>query len=132
MANKTAEGVAEVGRQGLSYVLVGGGTALLEFGLFQLLYEVLHLPLELSNVCATLVATAANFLINRNVTFKSTSNPLKSLVLYCLLFIFNMTISTFAIATMVGWGIPSAVAKLVMQASVVVWNFIIYRKVIFV
>lgn len=124
--------LTETGRQGIAYVLVGGGTALLELGLFQLLFELLKLPLAVSNVSATVVATAVNFLLNRNVTFKSTSNPVRSLVLYIVLFGANMAISTFMIGTLVGLGLPSAVAKLIMQACVVVWNFVLYRKVIFI
>ena len=128
----TEQDGSTTGRQGITYLLVGGGTALLELGLFQIFYEFVHVPLAPSNVIATLVATATNFLLNRNVTFKSTSNPLRSLVLYCLLFLMNMTVSTLAIAAMVSIGIPSAFAKLVMQCCVVVWNFILYRKVIFI
>lgn len=124
--------LTETGRQGIAYILVGGGTALLELGLFQLLFELLKLPLAVSNVSATVVATAVNFLLNRNVTFKSTSNPVRSLVLYIVLFGANMAISTFMIGTLVGLGLPSAVAKLIMQACVVVWNFVLYRKVIFI
>lgn len=119
------------GRQGLSYVLVGGGTALLELGLFQLLYELIGLPLEPSNVLATIVATATNFLLNRSVTFKSSSSPVRSAILYCLLFAFNTTVSTLAIGFMVRFGLPSAIAKVLMQGAVVVWNFFIYRKIIF-
>ena len=120
------------GRQGISYILVGGGTALLELGLFQLLYEIFGLTLQVSNVAATVVATATNFLLNRSVTFKSTSNPVRSAVLYCALFAFHTTVSTLAISAMVGLGLPSAIAKVIMQGSVVVWNFFIYRKIIFV
>ena len=119
-------------RQGVSYLLVGGGTALLELGLFQLLYKLVGLPVEVSNVCATLVATASNFLLNRNVTFASTSNPLRSLVLYCVLIVVNMTVSTLAIKAMVGMNVPSVLAKLLMQGCVVVWNFVLYKKVIFI
>lgn len=119
-------------RQGVSYLLVGVGTALLELGLFQLLYKLVGLPVEVSNVCATLVATASNFLLNRNVTFASTSNPLRSLVLYCVLIVVNMTVSTLAIKAMVGMNVPSVLAKLLMQGCVVVWNFVLYKKVIFI
>ena len=124
--------LAATGKQGLTYVLVGGGTALLELGLFQLLYELFKLPLAPSNIAATVIATATNFLLNRNVTFKSTSNPVRSLVLYMLLFAANTAISTFMIGVLVGFGLPSAVAKLCMQCCVVLWNFVLYRKVIFV
>jgi putative flippase GtrA len=124
--------LSETGKQGIAYVLVGGGTALLELGLFQLLFELMKLPLAVSNVSATVVATAVNFLLNRNVTFKSTSNPVRSLVLYIMLFGANMAISTLMIGVLVGLGLPSAAAKLLMQACVVVWNFVLYRKLIFI
>lgn len=126
------KGITETSRQGIAYVLVGGGTALLELGLFQVLFELLKLPLAVSNVSATVVATAVNFLLNRNVTFKSTSNPMRSLVLYIVLFGANMAISTFMIGALVSLGLPSAVAKLIMQVCVVIWNFVLYRTVIFV
>lgn len=121
----------QTGKQGIAYLAVGGGTALLELGLFQLLYKLVEVPLGASNVIATIIATATNFLLNRNVTFKSTSNPMRSLVLYCLLFLANTTISTMAIKALVGAGVMSAIAKVIMQCCVVVWNFFLYRLVIF-
>lgn len=123
---------ASILRQGVKYVLVGGGSALLELGLFQVLYEIVGLALAPSNVTATVVATAANFLLNRTVTFNSTSNPARSVALYITLFVCNTLLSTFVISALVGQGIPSAVAKVCMQCAVVVWNFVLYRKVIFV
>lgn len=121
----------QTGRQGVAYLAVGVGTALLELALFQLLYKTVHLPIEYSNVIATVIATATNFLLNRNVTFKSTSNPVRSLILYCLLFLFNTTVSTVAIKALVAAGVMSTIAKMVMQCCVVIWNFFIYRIIIF-
>lgn len=122
---------ARAEKQGIAYLAVGAGTALFELAFFQLLYKLFHCPLGISNIIATVVATASNFLLNRSVTFKSTSNPLRSLVLYCLLFLANTAISTVAIEALVAKGVMSAIAKLVMQCCVVVWNFFLYRLVIF-
>ena len=44
--------------------------------------EAPHAPLVVANVTAVVLATALNFLLNRGVTFKSASNPVRSLVLY--------------------------------------------------
>ena len=119
-------------RQGGFYLAVGGASALLELCLFQGLYSFSPLGIELSNVVAVVVATAFNFLLNRTVTFKSTSSPVRSLVLYLLLFSFNLVFTTLAIRWMVSLGVHSAVAKVVTQCCVVAWNFMLYRKVIFV
>lgn len=130
--HRTAGQGNTLGRQGLGYLVVGAGTALLELGLFQLLYEVMGQTLILSNVAATVVATATNFILNRSVTFKSSSSPVRSLALYLLLLFANMAISTYVIGLLVALGLPSAIAKVIMQGCVVVWNFFIYRKLIFV
>ena len=119
-------------RQGLTYIVVGGSTALLELGLFQLLYEYLHVELAIANIIAVVVATCTNFLINRNVTFASTSNPARSIVLYAMLFCINLFISTNGIALLVSCGVHSAIAKIMLQGCIVLWNFVLYRKVIFV
>ncbi|MBQ9020487.1 MAG: GtrA family protein [Eggerthellaceae bacterium] len=130
--NVTSNTTREIGTQGVKYLAVGAGTALFELALFQGLFSFTPLGVEMSNIVAVLVATAANFLLNRNVTFKSTSNPVRSLVLYVLLFAFNLTFSTLVISWLVGIGCHSAVAKVATQACIVLWNFVIYRKIIFI
>lgn len=117
--------------QGFRYLLVGGSTALLELGLFQLFSTIFGLPIAPSNIAAVILATACNFALNRNFTFNSSSNPLRSLVLYCLLFGFNLAFSTQTIIFLTDKGMNSAIAKLITQACVTCWNFVLYRTVIF-
>lgn len=118
-------------RQGLWYLLIGGASALIELALFQVLYSFFHVGVAPANISAVVVATVFNFLMNRNVTFKSTSNPMRSLILYLLLFAANLALSTWAIAAMIGIGVPSAVAKIITQVAIATWNFFIYRALIF-
>ena len=120
-----------VGRQGFWYLFAGVSAALLELGLFQLLYTVFGMNVLWANAPATIIATGYNFLVNRNVTFKSSSNPVRSAILYMLLFFANVSVSTFAISAMVQAGVHSAIAKVIMQICVAGWNFILYRKVVF-
>ncbi len=115
----------------VKYVAVGGSTALLELVLFRLLFWVTGGNVAISNVSAVVVATACNFLLNRSVTFKSTSNPVRSGVLYILLLVFNTTFSTFAIGWMVNAGLVPSLAKAITQGCVVVWNYFLYRNVVF-
>ena len=82
----------------LIYLAVGGGTALLELVVFSVLYYVLILDPAVSNVVAVLIATATNFLLNGTVTFRGSSNLLRSVILYILLFLFNACFSTFTIS----------------------------------
>lgn len=118
-------------RQGLWYLFVGGSSALIEFVLFQVLYSLFHMGVAPANVVAVVVATVFNFLMNRTVTFKSTSNPVRSLILYLVLFAVNLALSTWAITAMISVGVHSAVAKIITQVAIATWNFFIYRALIF-
>lgn len=121
-----------IARQGALYLFVGAATALLELVLFQFLYACGVMDVAPANVTAVLVSTAVNFLVNGNVTFKGTRNPLKSLVKYIILFAFNTVFSTVVISLLVSIGWPSLVAKMLTMLCIVVWNFVLYRKVVFV
>ncbi|WP_165251902.1 GtrA family protein [Adlercreutzia sp. ZJ304] len=119
-------------RQGALYIFVGVSSALIELILFQLLYHFEILNVELSNIVAVVIATIYNFLLNGTVTFKGTKNPLLSLVKYLLLFAFNLAFTTITISFLVSIGWDSLIAKLITMACVVLWNFVLYRKVVFV
>ena len=118
-------------REGLFYVAIGIASALIELLLFQGLYYFSPLGIIPSNVIAVLLATVFNFTLNRNVTFKSTTNTFRSLLLYTLLFIFNLCFSSLAIQALVNLGWHSAIAKILTQGCIVLWNFFLYRNVIF-
>lgn len=116
--------------KGLSYLVVGGLSALIELLLFGIIYNYSD-TVSLANPIAVSCATAFNFLINRKVTFGARSNFVRSLVLYLALFMFNLIITTVAISLLIGAGWPAMLAKLLTMACVVAWNFILYNKVIF-
>lgn len=133
---KTAEPQASgekhnVVKQAMSYLLVGGSSALIELVLFQSLYAMAHLSVAPANIIAVIASTVFNFTVNHSVTFKSTGNPLRSLMLYLILFAFNMAFSTLAISWLVGFGVHSILAKLATMVCITLWNFVLYRKVIF-
>lgn len=118
-------------KQAVSYLLVGGSSALIELMLFQGLYAMVHLGVAAANIIAVIASTVFNFTVNRSVTFKSTGNPVRCLVLYLILFAFNMTFSTLVISWLVGFGVHSILAKLATMVCITLWNFVLYRKVIF-
>ena len=115
-----------------SYLVVGGSTALLELGLFHVLYGFTQGNVVVSNVVAVATATVCNFLLNRNVTFKSSSNPVQSMVRYAILFTANPFIPTNAISLLIGAGLASTLAKLITQCCVACWNYVLYKRFVFV
>ena len=118
-------------RKGLRYLLVGGGTALLELVLFQLFLFLLMGNVAVANVAAVVVSTICNFALNRSFTFESAANPRKSFIRYCMLFAANLTFSTLTIRWLMSLGVPSAVAKLATQCCTTCWNFVLYKKFVF-
>ena len=118
-------------RQIAIYLLVGGGTALLEVTLFQFLYLFTPLGASLANVIAVVTSTACNFALNGTVTFRASSNLARSALLYLLLFTLKTVFSTVVISFAVEAGAPALIAKLATMACIVTWNYFLYRKVVF-
>lgn len=115
-------------KQGIGYLLVGCGSALIELGLFQVLYGLIGLNVSIANIVAVVCATAFNFLTNQRVTFKSALNPVQSLARYLLLFAFNTTFTTCAITYLVSLGLNGLIAKFATMCCVVCWNFFLYKS----
>lgn len=103
----------------------------MEVVLFQALFLLTPVGVAAANIIAVIVATACNFALNGTVTFKQSSNFLRSAVLYLLLFCVNTTFSTTVISIAVAGGIPSLLAKIFTMGCIVVWNYVLYKKVIF-
>lgn len=113
------------------YLLVGASTALAELLLFQVLYYFSG-DTSISNVIAVVVMTLVNFCINGTVTFQQSTNPIASLVKYLVLFCFNTVFSTFVIAIGANLGFPAVLVKLCTMCCIVCWNYILYKKVVFI
>jgi len=119
-------------KQGLRYVIVGTSSFALEFLLFAVLHEAASLHVVLSNVLALTGAAVYNFIMSRSWTFKSTSSLLRSVILYLLLFFWNQFFSSWVIVFLMEQGLNAMIAKIITMAIIVCWNFILYRKVVFV
>lgn len=118
-------------RQITSYLLVGGGTALLEVIIFQSLFLLTPMGVAPANIIAVIVATACNFALNGTITFRQSSNLLRSALLYLLLFCVNTAFSTSVINLAVASSVPSLFAKLFTMGCIVIWNYVLYKKVVF-
>jgi len=118
--------------QGARYVLVGGSSAALELGIFWVLSNPTHLGVRISNVIAVFIATVCNFAMNRQWTFKSSSHWMRSAVLYITLWSLNLVFTTSVIGYAADHAFSPVLAKVGTMAAVVMWNFWLFRKVVFV
>lgn len=118
-------------RSGILYLFVGGCTALLELALFALFVFCFNWSLTISNIAAVLIATVTNFFLNKNYSFRSSQNFWISALLYAALFLFNLVFSTLVIEFISSAGISPVIAKALTMVCIVIWNYFLYRKVIF-
>jgi len=81
---------------------VSATQTIVEFGSFTLLH-VLSVPSAIANGVAIVLSASYNFLMNRNVTFKSSSNFGRSMALFMLLWVWNYLFGSIMLA----W-LPSA------------------------
>lgn len=94
-------------------------------------------PLSLQAVLANIVAYFITFwyvfFLNRHWTFRSSTNVTRQLILYLLLFLFNLLVVQICFMYILSgvFGVSPRIAKLFLMIVIVFWNFIIYKNVIY-
>lgn len=133
---KTAERLADQSplargiRQAFMYYGVSIVQTFVEFGVFALAH--LALPTGVANGIAVACSGSFNFLMNRNITFKASSNFWRSVVLFIALYVWNFLFGTWFI----GWaaasfGCAEMVGKFATMAMQGIWGFCLCKWVIF-
>lgn len=112
------------------YVGVSGAQTILELALFTVLH--LFADRQVANVVAIVFSATFQFVMNRKVTFKSSSNVVRSGILFVALWLFNLAFSSAMLAFVpeaLGW--PAEAVKLLCMACQGVWGWLLSRHVIF-
>lgn len=114
------------------YCVTGVSSATLEFLLLLIGKDALKLQVITSNSIALSIVFWFNFLMNRKWSFKSTADLKKQLSRYLVLFIFNLTASDFIMYLLVTkLAMYYLFAKLFAIGAITLWNFFMYKKVIY-
>jgi putative flippase GtrA len=116
----------------IRYLLVGGTTFIIDFGLLVLLHGKFRVRLPVATSISFWVAVAYNFFLNRTWTFSSSENKKlhQHLVAYGALLAFNYVFAVLFVSFF-SRHIPYTVAKtlsVILQTS---WTYQIYKRVIF-
>ena len=133
---KTAERLADQSplargiRQAFMYYGVSIVQTFVEFGVFALAH--LALPTGVANGIAVACSGSFNFLMNRNITFKASSNFWRSVVLFIALYVWNFLFGTWFI----GWAVASfgcseMIGKFITMMMQGIWGFCLCKWVIF-
>lgn len=118
-------------RQVFMYYGVSIAQTFVEFGVFALM-KAFGLAVDVSNGIAVACSGSFNFLMNRNITFKASSNFWRSVALFVLLYVWNFLFGTWFIdATSAAFGWPQMAGKLITMVMQGVWGFCLCKWVIF-
>lgn len=114
------------------YIVIGLSAAALDFSVFIFLIKITESSLLVANTLAILVGFFWSFILNKLWAFNSIRAPGFQLFLTFLLLLFNILVTSLLIDFLVEeFQCPISWAKILVQTSVVFWNFIIYNYFIF-
>ncbi len=133
MATKKKNPLHFFSRKFTFYVFIGIGAFVTEYASFFVVMSLTD-SLLVAQTISFLLGLAVSFTGNRNLTFNTdqdyTHSRTSQLWRYVLLALFNLLLSNVLIHIVAMYTEP-LVAKLVVMISVMLWNFVIFNKIIF-
>ena len=125
-----------LGGETVRYVIVGGLTTLVSYGLFELLWGVIGVDVTVSNVTSIIIAIIFAYVMNKLVVFRRRCDSLEELALEFLKFagsrLFTMAIEVGAVYIFYNiLGFNARLVKISAQIIVIILNYAISKAIVF-
>ncbi len=117
------------------FIIAGVITLLVEYGTFITGFYILKTTVILANITSFILSLTANFMLNRLWVFKVVStqkNWQRQTSLYLTLAFFNAALTSVGLEIAYRNHLPIFATKLIFITMVAGWNFVIFRKYIFI
>lgn len=121
-------------KEPVRYLIAGGSAFVVDYGALVVAYYAIRLSLGLSTTLGYFAGFLISFFANRYWVFSksgTTRKPIKQVVEYTILVIFNYFFTLIAIQKLDMVGIKPSVGKILVMVLIVVWNYLIFQKLIF-
>lgn len=117
----------------IRYLIVGGTTFIIDFGLLFSLYSKLKIHIAISTSVAYWIAVVYNFILNRYWTFNTHEKESlkRHIIMYVALLIVNylfVVIFVSALSHHINYIFAKALAVIIQMS----WTYPVYKKIIFV
>ena len=118
------------------YGIVGLLTVGVDYGIFLFTFKLLYFPIFIANALGLVCGFIVSFTGNRVFVFKANKQNthhslLKQILLYGVLLSINTILSYGIIQLLITAGISPVIGKGVAIVAIAIWNFVIYKKIIF-
>ncbi len=119
------------------YLIVGILSVCVDYGGLLAAYHLLGVDLAVATTGAFLVSLIFNFLLTKFWTFSvegtkhTVKHSLRQIVMMTALVCFNLAVTNLAVVWLNRAGIGPEISKLLTVGMVMMWNFVIYKKIIF-
>lgn len=113
------------------YLIVGGLSFLVDFGLLVLLHQVLGWAVGVATATAFLTSLVFNFAVQRKISFESGHKTHVSIIRYGLLVVANTLASVVVVELLTPTVLGYMGGKIISTAGMTVWNFFLYRHWVF-